>query len=213
MTCYSLRQEICAHYWLEIGYIQCTPCTAYTLYSEHQAQQQPVNVLLQNHQGESKPFGAACVCPLLIACSSAALLLATMEGTVLRPGLCCVCAEAGASDLHQAHLLPVSAAAAKPAFGAKWAHHVVDSHSACHLGCWRRACSAGGCCHHSCFGQPYRSSNSHTEHCRTARYAAHSKLMCVSLSDKVLGSRSSMRGGSRYAWSLHVRSSRQKPGM
>ncbi len=116
------------------------------------------------------------------------LLLASMELNTSTPGLCCVCAEAGASDLHQAHLLPVSAAAAKPALTAQRPYHVVDSHSACHLGCWRRGCSAGGCYCYTCFGQSCRSSNSHSEHCGTARYAAQCKPMCVSVSDKLLGS-------------------------
>ena len=158
-----------------------SPCTPYTLYSKHQVQQQPLNhlILLKNLSWQSRLCGTACVCPLVIICIRAALLLAAMEGTVLRPRLCSVCAEAGASDLHQAHLLPFSAAAAKPALTAKRSHHVVDSHSACHFGCWRTACSAGGCCRHTCFGQPCRSSNTHSEHCGTARYAAQFKPICT----------------------------------
>ncbi len=163
--------------------------TTYTSYTVHLIQHTPgatattSHILVQN----CHVIQGAWVCPLLIVCSSTALLLATTEGTVLRPGLYCICAEAGASDLHQAHLLPLPAAAAKSALTAQRAHHVVDSHSACHLRCWLTACSAGGCCCHTCLGQPCRGSNSHAEHCRTARYAAQCKPMCVSVSDNVLG--------------------------
>ena len=148
--------------------------TLYTLYSIHQLQQQPLATFFCKtiKVSPSRRFGAAYICPLLVVCRGAVLLLASTVLKVSRPGMCCVCAEAGASDLHQAHLLPLSPAAAEPALTAKRPPHVVDSHSACHVGCWRRGCSAGSCCHHTCLGQPCRSSNSHSQHYCTARYAA-----------------------------------------
>ena len=197
VTCHALRLQMCAHCLLQNGCIQHTPRTTYTLYSIHQAQQQPLAT-------------SFCTSVALVKALWGSLRLLSFDSlqqciAALRHhrrdcnqiySQCCVCAEAGASDLHQAHLLPLSAAAAKPALTAKRPHHVVDSHSACHIGRWRAACNPGGCCHHTCLGQPCRSSNSHSEHRRRARYAALCKPRCVSVCDKLLGS---LEGGNRYA--------------
>ena len=200
---------MCARCLLQNGCVQCTLYTPCTLYVIHQVQQQTLDTFFCKIITSFKALRGSL---RLLSFGSLQKCIAALSyhgrDCTQTYSQCCVCAETGAFDLLQAHLLPLPAAAAKPAITAKRPHHVVDSHSACHVGCWRRGCSAGGCCRYTCLGQPCRSSNSHSEHCCTARYAAQSKPMCVRAcvcvcvfvcvraSYKLLGS---FEGGNRYA--------------